>query len=110
MPVPLVFRVTNTGTTAVTLQLLGRTPTADFRISDARGRVIWTRLGGKTMLGALRLYPLDAGKSLIFRHVWNGRSDSGSVVVPGEYMLRGVLLTDTPDGMSGPPTRLRIEP
>lgn len=50
-PVPLVFRVTNSGREPVTLQLLGRTPTADFRASDARGRIIWTLLRGQTMLG-----------------------------------------------------------
>jgi hypothetical protein len=107
--VPLVLTVTNTGSAAVTLQLLGRKPTADFRISDAEDRLIWTRLRGQTMLGALRLYPLDPGKALVFRAVWDGRGDSGSLARPGEYLIRGVLLTDDPEGLSSAPSRLRID-
>ena len=109
MSVPLVFRVTNTGTTQHTLQLLGRNPTADFQLSDARGKLIWSLRRGQTMLGALRLFPLDAGKSLEFRHVWNGRSDAGRPVAPGDYLIRAVLLTDQPKGLASEAVRLRIE-
>lgn len=106
---PLVFTITNTARVSVTLQLLGRTPTADFQVSDSRGRTIWSLLRGETLLGALRLFPLDAGKGLSFRQVWNQRTDTGSPVAPGEYLIRGVLLTDDPKGMASPPARLRIE-
>jgi hypothetical protein len=108
-PVPLIFRVTNVGRGSVTLQLLGRAPTADFRVTDARGRVVWTFLRGQTMLGALRLYPLEAGQTLTFRQVWNQRGDNGSPVASGTYLIRGVLLTDHPDGLASPAARLRIE-
>jgi hypothetical protein len=73
--VPLVLRVTNTGDVPVTRQLMGRTPTADFHVAYAQGAPVWTRLRGKTMLGALRLYPLDPGNELVFRAAWNGRTD-----------------------------------
>jgi hypothetical protein len=107
--VPLVFTITNTGKVSATLQLLGRTPTADFQVSDPRGRIIWSRLRGQTLLGALRLFTLHAGKGLTFRQVWNQRTDSGSPVAPGEYLIRGVLLTDDPKGLASPPARLRIQ-
>ena len=106
---PLVFRVTNSGNESVTLYLMGRTPAADFRISDEDGRIIWSRLHGQTVLGALRLYPLGAGEALAFRHVWNGRSDSGGVVPPGKYAIRGVLLTDELEGWASPPAGIHIE-
>ena len=106
---PLVFTITNTGKVSVTLQLLGRNPTADFRVSDLRGRIIWSRLRGQTLLGALRLFPLDAGKGLSFRQVWNQHTDSGSPVAPGEYLIHGVLLTDDPTGLASPTARLRVE-
>jgi hypothetical protein len=62
------------------------------------------------MLGALRLFPLDAGKSLSFREVWDQRTDSGRLVTPGEYLVRGVLLTDNPAGLASAAVRLRVIP
>ena len=106
---PLVFTVTNTGKVPVTLQLLGRTPTADFQVSDPEGRTVWSRLRGQTLVGALRLFPLAAGKSLSFRQAWNQRADTRSPVAPGEYLIRGVLLTDDPNGLASLPARVRIE-
>ena len=106
---PLVLTVTNTGKVGVTLQLLGRTPTADFRIFDSRGRMIWSRLRGQTLLGALRLYPLEAGKDLSFREVWKQRNDQGSVVAPAVYTAMGVLLTDEPTGLPSPAARISID-
>ena len=108
-PVPLVFTITNTDKVPVTVPLLGRTPTADFQISDPRGRAIWSRLRGQTMLGTLRLFQLDAGKSLSFRQAWNQRTDTGGPAPPGEYLIRGVLLTDDPTGLVSPSARLRID-
>lgn len=106
---PLVFTVANAGRISITLQLLGRTPTADFRISDSRGRLVWSLLRGQTLLGALRLFPLEAEKHLSFRHVWNQHTATGSLVAAGEYLIRGVLLTDDPEGLASPPARLRIQ-
>jgi hypothetical protein len=108
-PVPLVFTVTNPGTSSLTLQLLGRTPTADFQVSDPDGRRIWSLLGGKTLVSVLQLFPLDGGKILSFRRVWNQHTDAGLAVTPGEYLIRGVLLTDAPEGMASPPTQVTIE-
>ena len=61
------------------------------------------------MLGALQLYPLDAGKSLVFREHWRGHADGGSLVAPGDYLIRGVLLTDDPNGLASPPVRVHME-
>jgi hypothetical protein len=108
-PVPLVFSVTNPGKAPVTLQLLGRIPTADFVVSDPRGEVVWSLLKGRVMLGSLRLYPLAPGRRLRFRAVWPQRSDRNRPVSPGEYLIRGVLLSDAPGGLASAPARLRIE-
>jgi hypothetical protein len=109
-PVPLVFTVTNAGSASVTLQLLGRVPSADFRVSDTHGRMIWTRLRGQTMLGALRLYALGAEKALVFRDIWNSVDDAGNEVPPGDYLIRGVLLTDDPEGLASSDVLVRIGP
>jgi hypothetical protein len=108
--VPLAFCITNVGATSVTLELLGRNPTADFRVSDPSGKSIWSRLRGQTLLSSLRLFPLDPGKSLSFNQVWDQRNDDGKRVTPGEYLIEGVLLTDHPGGLASKPARLRIEP
>lgn len=105
---PLVLTVTNTGGEPVTLYLMGRTPTADFQISDAQGRAVCSRLRGQTMMAALRLYPLDSGKQIVLRHTWNGRDDSGDPVAPGDYVIRAVLLTDSPGGLAAAPSPIRI--
>lgn len=109
-PVPLLFRVSNPGGAEISLALMGREPTADFRIADARDRPVWTRLKGQVMLGSLRLYPLAGKQVLTFKHAWDQRSDTGSRVPPGDYLVRGVLLTDTPGGLVSAAARLRIEP
>lgn len=87
---------------------MGRSPTADFHVTDRDDLTIWTRLRGQVLLGALRLYPLGAGNELTFRHVWDGRDDNGRLVSPGEYAVVGVLLTDDPGGLRSSPVRLRI--
>jgi len=106
--VPLVFRVTNAGAAELTLELQGRTPTADFVVTDSRGTVIWSLLRGRVMLGSLRLHPLPPGKGLTFRHTWNQRSDRGSPVPPGEYLVHAVLITGDPGGISSPVAKVRI--
>lgn len=62
------------------------------------------------MLGSLRLFPLGAGEVLTFRQVWDQRGDSGAQVPPGDYLVRGVLITDSPGGIVSPAARVRIEP
>jgi hypothetical protein len=52
---------------------------------------------------------LDAGKSLAFRDIWNQHDDSGSPVPSGDYLIRGVLLTDDPNGLASVDAPLHIE-
>jgi hypothetical protein len=71
--------------------------------------MIWSRLRGQTLLGALRLYPLAPGRNLSFREVWNQRTDEGEMTAPAVYTVVGVLLTDDPDGLPSAPARINIE-
>lgn len=93
----------------MTLQLLGRDPTADFRVFDAQGRTVWTLLRGHMMLGALRLYALEGGQILTFRQIWNQHADSGALVPRGAYLIQAVLLTDRPEGLASPEARIRLD-
>lgn len=60
------------------------------------------------MLGSLRLYPLGPGRSLTFRERWDQRAENGKPVPPGEYLIRGVLLTDAPGGLASLAMRVRV--
>ena len=71
--------------------------------------MIWSRLRGQTLLGALRLYPLPAGKNLSFREIWDQRTDEGPITAPGAYTVVAVLLTDDPNGLPSAPARINIE-
>lgn len=106
---PLVFTVTNPDRITVTLYLMGRTPTADFLVTDSRGGAVWSLRHGQTIMASLQVHPLGAGKSLSFRHVWNQRADTGKPVPPGNYLVRGVLLTDRPGGLESAAATVRIE-
>lgn len=107
-PVPLVFHVANAGPAEITLAVQGREATADFAVTDLRGRVIWSLLKGQIVLGSLRLLPFASGKRLTFRHLWRQRSDAGTPVAAGDYLVRAALLTDAPGGLASPSSRLRI--
>jgi hypothetical protein len=89
---------------------MGRTPTADFVVSDARNRPVWSLLRGRSMLGALRLYPLGPGQRIQVRQVWDQRGDDGSPVPLGDYLVKATLLTDAPGGLAAPPIRVQIVP
>jgi hypothetical protein len=107
-PVPLVLTVRNAGRSALTLHLMGREPSADFRVEEAGGRRIWSFLHGKSTMAPLRLLPLEPGAALTIRGAWSQRTDDGIPVPPGDYRIRAVLLTDHPDGMASSPVRLRV--
>ena len=104
----LVFTVTNPSKTPTTLYLMGRAPTADFLITDARGGTVWNLRHGETLMASLQVYPLAAGKSLSFRQIWDQRSKSGKPVPAGHYLVRGVLLPDRPGGMESAVKKVRI--
>lgn len=107
-PVPLLLTVFNPEKTAVTLYLMGRVPTADFLIADSGGRTVWSLRHGETLMASLQVHRLAAGKSLSFRQIWDQRSNSGKPVPAGHYLVRGVLLTDRPDGMESAVETVRI--
>ena len=107
-PVPLVFTVTNPTGQSITLYLMGRTPTADFVIADAKGREVWSLRHGETVQASLAVHPLGANKNLTFRHRWNQRDNSGMPVPAGSYLVRGILLTDRPGGLVTAAARLRV--
>jgi len=94
-PVPLALRVTNRSTSPLTLYLRGRPIAFDVIVTDARGEVVWRRLKGATISMALQVRELEPGETLALDDVWQQRTNTGAQVEPGEYHLKGQLLTDS---------------
>ena len=86
--IPIRFEVENAADAPVELTLAGRTLTFDIVVEDATGTVAWRRLEGAALQMIARLRILSPGERLTLRSTWNGRA------APGNYTVRGLLLTD----------------
>jgi hypothetical protein len=89
-PVRLEVGVINTDDKPREIMLTGRRTAFDFVITDANGRVVWTRAGGTgrtNTSGGPRIF--QPGEELSFSHVWDQRDGAGNLVPPGTYQVRG---------------------
>jgi uncharacterized protein (DUF58 family) len=93
-PVPLTIRATNRGTEPVTLYLRGRPIAFDLIVTDARGKLVWRRLEKATTTMVLQVRELKPGESFALDDVWQQQTNAGTPVAPGEYRVKGQLLTD----------------
>jgi hypothetical protein len=106
-PVPLTIRATNRGTEPTTLYLRGRPVAFDLIVTDARGKLVWRRLQSATTSMVLQIRELKPGESFALDDVWQQRSNSGAPVAPGEYRVKGQLLTDA-EPLETAPVSFRI--
>ncbi|HZM26076.1 MAG TPA: BsuPI-related putative proteinase inhibitor [Gemmatimonadales bacterium] len=109
-PVALAIHLTNSGTAPMTLYLRGRPAAFDLIVTDTRGKIVWRRLENAVTSMALQVRELAAGESLTFEDVWSQRTNAGAVVQPGEYRVKGQLLTDTDTPLETPLRSFRITP
>jgi hypothetical protein len=109
-PVPFIIRVTNRGTGPVTLYLRGRPVAFDLIVTDARGKVTWRRLENATVSMILQVRELASGETLTFEDVWPQHTNAGNPVQPGEYRVKGELLTDTDTPLTTQVHTFRITP
>ena len=107
-PVQVTIRVTNRGSAPHTLYLRGRPIAFDLIVTDARGKVVWRRLQGATISMVLQVRELKPGETLTLEDVWHQRTNAGAPVDPGEYRLKGQVLTDTDHPLESPISSLRI--
>ena len=108
-PVPMALRVENAAARPLDLYLRGRTIAFDLVVERADGRPIWRRLEGEMVPAIVQLRTLAPGEVLELRARWNGRTARGAPA-PGDYVVRGLLLTDGPDPLATPAAPLRILP
>jgi len=88
------MRVENSSAEPVELYLRGRETTVDFVVADASGEIIWRRLENEVVLAILRIEVLLPGQMIEVGDTWDQRDNSGRQVAPGEYSVRGEVLTD----------------
>jgi Intracellular proteinase inhibitor len=107
-PVAFAIHLINRGTAPLTVYLRGRPIAFDLIVTDARGIVVWRRLKGATTSMALQVRELPPGEALSFEDVWSQRTNAGALVKPGEYQVKGELLTDTDKPLETPVRSFRI--
>jgi hypothetical protein len=95
-PVTISLIVEHPGPDALELYLQGRSATFDVEVRDAAGALVWRRLEGAVLQAILQLRVLWPGERFVLHASWDQRDQSGAPVPPGEYRLRGFLLTDAP--------------
>jgi hypothetical protein len=108
--VPMTVHVTNATSQPLTLYLRGRPIAFDLVVTGADGTVVWRRLEGAMISMVLQVRTLSPGEALELRDVWPQTTRAGAPIPPGEYTVRGEVLTDTPRPLATPSAPLRILP
>jgi hypothetical protein len=108
--VPIVIKLENRGERLLELYLRGRTITFDIFIATADGQPVWQRLKDEVIPAIIQLRTLRPGEVLELKEQWDQRGDDGEAIIPGSYMVRGVILTDGPRPLETAPASLRIVP
>ena len=94
--VRIALRVTNIGSQSIELHLRGRTIAFDVIVRQADGEVVWRRLANQVIPAIVRLETLRPEQSLELRTRWHL-----AAVLPGIYVIEGILPTDGPDLRTG---------
>ena len=105
--VPMTFRVENVTDRTLSLHLTGREIAFDIIVERTDGTTVWRRLEGEVVRSILRLETLEPGQALTLEAAWDQHSDAGDPVPPGQYRVRGELLTEG-ESLLSPPRPLRI--
>jgi Intracellular proteinase inhibitor len=106
--VPITLRAENVAGRPLDLYLRGRTAAFDVTVESAAGDTLWRRLEGEVIPAIVQMRTLAPGERLELRATWDQRRRSGVPAGPGDYTVRGALLTDVPEPLRPPPAPLRI--
>lgn len=106
-PVPIALRVENVANRPLDLYLTGRPIAFDLIVTDAEGSAVWRRLEDEVIPAILRIETLGPGDTLELERTWDQRTKEGEPVPPGDYTVRGELLTED-EPLTTPEKPLRI--
>jgi hypothetical protein len=109
-PVPITLRLTNANRQPADVYLQGRPTAFDIIITRLDGTPVWRRLEGSVVPAILQVRSLTPGEVLEFTETWSQRSNLGTSVGPGDYLVTGVLPTDPPAELRSQSAPLRILP
>lgn len=109
-PVPVVIRLENASAHPFDLYLRGRTLAFDIFIARVDGVPVWQRLKNEVIPAIVQLKTLRPGEVLELKEQWDQRGNSGEVIGPGSYTVRGTILTDGPSALETASATLRIVP
>lgn len=107
VPIRFTLRVRNQTQRSLDLYLRGRTATFDLIVADESGQVVWRRLQDEIIPAIVHLRVLQPGEQVELAVEWNQRTRSGSLVAPGKYSARALLLAEG-EPLEAPPVRLQI--
>jgi len=85
--VPIEVSITNISSDPVELQLFGRDVAFDIEVHDNAGTRVWRRLEGRTVPRELQVRVLAPGETLTLRDDWPQRTNDGSPVAEGSYLV-----------------------
>ena len=72
----------------------GRSPTFDVIIARDDGAIVWRRLQNEIIPAIALVQFLKAAGQLELSAEWDGRDNKGSLVSPGNYFARALLLVE----------------
>ena len=72
----------------------GRSPTFDVIIARDDGGIVWHRLQNEIIPAIALVQFLKAAGQLELSAEWDGRDNKGSLVSPGNYSARALLLVE----------------
>ena len=72
----------------------GRSPTFDVIIARDDGAIVWRRLQNEIIPAIALVQFLKAAGQLELSAEWDGRDNKGSLVSPGNYSARALLLVE----------------
>jgi hypothetical protein len=107
-PVPFTLQIVNAGGRPATLYHQGRSPAFDLVVQDDRGRLVWQRLAGATLLMVLGVRQLAPGETLELEDTWRQQDGAGRPVPPGRYRLTGIVPGEPDRELRSPEVVLEI--
>lgn len=106
--VRFTLTLTNDSAEPADFYLRGRDIAFDITVAGVDEAIVWRRLQGEILPAIVQIRGLAPHEKMEMHAQWDLRRNDGTRVPPGDYTVRGFLLTES-DPLESPPIPLRIE-